>query len=151
MATSSAVQVAKRPAPRPLPKPRQDFFVYGINFAVLTTTPQQGAIQIQADADFVVQKMTFWASIGDAAAEQSTRILPNCTVQLTDSGTGRQLFNQPVAIPAIMGDGQIPFILPISKVFSANSSVTVAVANLSADTYSLLQINLIGAKVFRYG
>lgn len=151
MATSPAVQVRKvvRPVVKP-PAPRREFFVYGINFTALDTTPQQGAIQIQADADFEISKLTFFASIAFAEEEQATRILPQVSVQLTDTGTGRQMFNIPVMIPAIMGDGQIPFILPVTKVFSANSSVTVAVANLGASTYEL-QVNLIGSKIFRYG
>lgn len=153
MATSPAPAV-KRPSPRPvpLPHPRRDFFVYAVSFASLASGGSaNGAIQIQADSDFELQKLSFFADEALAAQEQATRVLPLVTLQMTDTGTGRQIFSTDVPIPAIMGDGQIPFILPTTKMFSANSSVSIAVSNYSAATTYNLRLLLIGSKVFRYG
>lgn len=133
------------------PDVRRDFFVYSILFSLNAGAATEGAILIQADSDFELQKLSMFATIAAAAQTEATRVLPLATVQLTDTGTGRSVFNAPAAIPALFGDGRIPFILPTTKVFSANASVTVAVANFSAATnYDTLRILLIGSKLFSY-
>lgn len=139
-------------APQPASQKRRDFFAYTLNFVdVLNGTAQQGAIQIQADSDFELTKFTMFADIAGAVQTEATRVLPLVTVQITDTGTGRALFAAPLPIPAIMGDGRIPFILPVPKIFSANASVAIQVANFSAATdYAGLRLCLIGAKIFTY-
>ena len=134
------------------PSVRRDFFVYGINFLALAAgAATSGAIQIQADSDFELQKMSFFADIAVGDETQATRVLPLVTVQITDTGTGRQVFNTPLPIPAIMGDGQVPFILPTTKIFSANASVAFSVSNFSGGTAYNLRLLMIGSKLFAYG
>lgn len=136
------------------PTKRRDFFVYTVAFTggavVLAGAAAQSAIQIQSDSDFELTKFTMFADIALAAETEATRVLPLVTLQITDTGTGRQLFSSPVPIPAIMGDGRIPFILPVPKIFSANASVAIQVANFSAATDYGLRLCLIGAKIFTY-
>lgn len=150
---SNVVAQQASPAPQ-APQRRRDFFVYPLNFtggnAVVAGTAAQGAIQIQADSDFELTKFTMFADIGLANETESSRVLPLVTIQITDTGTGRALFSSPVPIPAIMGDGRIPFILPVPKIFSANASVAVQVANFSGATDYNLRLCLIGAKIFTY-
>lgn len=147
--TNPRVTIPQRQA---APNMRRDFFVYGINFLALAPAgATTGAIQIQADSEFELQKLAFFADIAGAAQEAQTRVLPLVTVQVTDTGTGRQAFNLAVPIPAIMGDGQIPFILPTTKIFSPNSSLAFAITNYSAATTYNLRLLLIGAKLFTYG
>lgn len=130
---------------------RRDFFVYSVEFPSLApASAQSGAFQIQADSDFELQKLSMFADVSGAAQTAATRELPLVTIQITDTGTGRQLFSQPVAVPALFGDGQIPFILPTTKVFSRNASVAVAVSNFSDSTTYRLRLNFIGAKIFAY-
>lgn len=134
------------------PQKRRDFFAYPITFNGLAAGgAAQGAIQIQADSDFELQKLTMFADIASADETEATRVLPLVTVQITDTGTGRSMFSAPVPIPAIYGDGRIPFILPVPKVFSKNSSVAFAVANFSGATTYNLRLLMVGAKVFAYG
>ena len=130
---------------------RRDFFAYTIAFVALASgAASQGAIQIQADSDFELSKFTMFADIAAAVETEATRVLPLVTIQITDTGTGRALFNAPLPIPAIMGDGRIPFILPVPKMFSANASVVVEVSNFSAATTYNLLLLLVGAKIFTY-
>lgn len=137
---------------RPVSNKRRDFFVYPITFSgLLAGSALQGAVQIQADSDFELSKLTFFADIATADQTEATRVLPLVTVQITDTGTGRALFSQPVPVPAIMGDGRIPFILPTPKIFSANASVAFLVSNFSGATDYNLRIAMIGAKIFQYG
>lgn len=133
-------------------KQRRDFFVYDIDFATLAPGgTANGQIQIQADADFELQKLTHFSDIAAAGQTESTRVLPLVTIQITDTGTGRQMFNQPVPIGAMFGDGRIPFILPTTKVFSRNASVAFVLSNYdAANTYNV-RLQLIGAKIFTYG
>lgn len=148
-ATQAQQQQVLLPAP---PQKRRDFFAYPITFLTLAAgAADQGAIQIQADSDFELTKLTFFADIAEDPETEADRVLPLVNVQITDSGTGRPMFSQPLPIPAIMGDGRIPFILPTPKIFSANASVQVAVSNYSVATEYNLRILLIGAKIFQYG
>lgn len=130
---------------------RRDFFAYTITFdALLAGTSAQGSLQLQSDSEFELTKLTFMADIAAAAETEATRVLPLVTLQLRDSGTARNLFSAPVPIPSIMGDGRIPFILPVPKLFSPNASIAFEVANYSAATDYNLRLNLVGAKVFSY-
>ena len=137
--------------PPQLSTKRRDFFAYTLTFAALLAgTAAQGAIQIQSDSDFELTKFTMFADIAAGAETEATRVLPLVTIQITDTGTGRSLFSSPLPIPAIFGDGRIPFILPVPKIFSANASVAVQVGNFAAATDYNLRILLIGAKIFTY-
>ena len=128
----------------------KDFFVYEIDFSSLANgTNDTGNIDIQADSDFIVQKLTYFADIAAAVQTDSSRVIPLATVQITDTGSGRNLFNNAVPIPSIFGTGQIPFILPMPKLFLARSTVNFTVANFSlASTYNI-RLSLIGYKKFR--
>jgi len=142
-----------RPPSNARPKILRDFFVYVANFnpGPAGGLPASQTIQIQADSDFELQKLTFFADIALAVETESSRVLPLVTVQLTDQGTGRQVFQLPVPIPAIMGDGRIPFILPTTKIFVASSAIGVDISNFTAATTYNIRVLLIGAKIFNYG
>lgn len=149
--------VARPSDPRPavVPEPeqtRRDFYTYGINFLALAAgATANGAIAVEADSEFEVQKLAYFADIAAAVQTESTRVLPLVTVQITDTGTGRPMFSIPLAIPSIMGDGRIPFLLPTTKVFTKRASIAVAVVNFSAATAYNLRLVLIGSKIFSYG
>lgn len=140
----------------PVSRLRRDFFVYELDFLNLAPGDSAtGHIQIQADSDFELQKLTFFAvrlteNASDSLITESSRPLPLASIQITDSGTGRSLFSKPVPIPSIMGDGRIPFILPTTKVFTKNASVVVVVNNFSRITTYDLRLSFIGTKIFAY-
>lgn len=148
---SSRVAAPSRPAGEAITM-RRDFFAYAINFFNLGPgQAQNGAIQIQSDSDFELQKLAQFCDINGAAQTDDSRVLPLVSLQITDTGTGRQMFSTDIPIPATMGDGQIPFILPTTKIFSANASVAFLVTNYSAATAYNVRLILQGAKLFRYG
>lgn len=132
----------------------EDYTVYELDFrslAVGATASQ--SIPIQADSAFKWTKACMFASIGafpGAAFTDATRPVPNATVQVQDTGSGRLLYNAPVPVSSVFGYGNLPFILPVERVFAERSAITVTVTNNSAaDIYNLL-LSLIGAKVFKY-
>lgn len=146
MATRQLVK--SKPIP---PKALRDFFIYGsAAVSVAAAATGNDTIQVQADAAFELQKLAFFADIAGAVQTESTRVLPLMTIQITDQGSGRQLFSTPQAIPAMMGDGRFPFILPVTKIFSANSAITLNFVNFSVATTYSLRVSLIGSKIFNF-
>ena len=130
----------------------KDFYVYQERFADLQSGQSAtGNVNIQADSDFMLQKLTVFASIAGAAQTDSNRVIPLVTIQVTDSGSGRNLFEEAIPASAIFGTGELPFILPTPKLFAARSTITVNVSNFSAATDYRLDFSFIGYKVFRTG
>lgn len=128
----------------------RDFFVYGVNFLALAAgASATNSINIQADSDFVAQKLAYRADVAAAGQTYSTRVIPLCAVIITDTGSGRQLMNQAINLTDFFGTGESPFILPQPKVFRANSLISVTVANYdAAQTYNL-RLSFIGVKSFQ--
>jgi len=148
MATIPKVITRAKPIP---PKALRDFFIYGTGVVTMAAAATGNAtIQVQADAAFELQKLAFFADIAGAAQTDSTRVLPLVTVQITDQGSGRQLFSVAVPIPAMMGDGTMPFILPVTKIFAANSAISLDFVNYSAATTYNVRTLLIGSKIFNF-
>lgn len=144
------------PASPPARQFVEDFFVYNIAFtSIAPAITQQGSIQIQADSRFKWLKATFWANIIAAGSPDdqvmSTQDLPNITVQMVDSGSGRQLFQSAVPVFTVFGTGQLPFILPVPRIFQARSNVAFTISNFSADDTYSLTLALIGTKIFDLG
>lgn len=136
----------------PLTQYVEDFFTYQLDFPNLTFgTTQTQNIQIQADSDFKLVKLTYFADVAGAAQTDSSRVVPLVAVQITDSGSGRQLLSAPSAVPALFGTGEIPFILPVARIFKARASVAVQVSNFSAGTDYSLRLSFVGTKIFKLG
>jgi hypothetical protein len=127
-------------------------FVYEMDFATLLhQTQQNGNIQIQSDADFKWSKATYFADLAGAAQTESTEVIPLVTLQIVDSATGQQLFQNPIQVSSFFGRGSLPFILPTPYIFKQRSNLAFQVANYSAATdYSNLRLSLLGTKIY-YG
>jgi len=142
---------------------RRDFYVYdSIALALAAAGNATDTIQIEADSNFVLQKLTFMATVLDLAASLSTnptvlfttgltdsqRILPNVGVQLIDTGSGRQLMQNPIPIPSLFGTGQLPFILPNPRLFMRNSTIQIAYTNFDTVNGYNVRLSFIGYKVY---
>lgn len=127
----------------------KDFFVYEADVAALvagaTTTV---SFVIQADSAFMLQKMSLHADVAGAAQDLDSMTIPLCTIQITDTGSGRNLFNQPVPVSAVFGYPGQPFILPIPKEFAPNATVALTFTNYSDSTDYNLRASFIGTKLF---
>lgn len=129
----------------------EDWFTYQTSVAVLA----QGAtaitnVQLDADSDFVLTKLS-----GAVKEDGSDTFLdPNAawiTLLIVDSGSGRQLMNNPVPWGAIIGSGQLPFVLPQPRRFKARSNIAFTFANFSTGTDYNVFLSLDGRKVFAQG
>ena len=128
---------------------RRDFYTYeaGVD-AIAVGASANDVINIEADADFILQKLTFYADIAGAAQTSGTRIVPNVTVQITDTGSGRQLMSNPIPIPAIFGSGELPFILPNPRLFRKNSTIQIAFTSFEAAITPDVLLCFIGYKIY---
>jgi hypothetical protein len=134
-----------------------DFFVYEVD--TLTALPaglvagasQPLSLLIQADSYFKVIKLSHFTDIAGGVQTESTRVIPLVTIQLTDTGAGRNLFSTPTPMGAVMGDGRLPFILPIVRVFQPSATLSIVLTNYSAATTYNIRLAFIGIKSFKLG
>lgn len=157
MSASAASVAAGLPRANPNTfNPREngsDYFWYNGRALGLANATPIGNIIINFDADsnYYLCALTYFADIAGAAVTESGWPLPLVTMNLVDSGSGKALMNQPVIIPAIMGDGKRPYRLVRPRVFMANASIQIALnASLMAvgsPAYNI-SITLHGYKIY---
>lgn len=127
----------------------KDFFVYEVDFASLAAgASATQSFNIQADSDFLLTKLAYHNTNADATFNAGNRIIPNVSIIIQDTGSGRQLMNSAVPIDAIFGTGELPFILPRQRVFLANSTVNVTITSFEAAAANKLRLSFIGEKAF---
>jgi len=132
----------------------RDFYTYEEDFLeadLVAGATLNGSIEIQADSDFVWQKAAFFADLALAPQTESTRVIPLVTVQLVDTGSGRNLLELAAPINSMFGVGALPFVLPIPRLFFARSTIQVQVNNFSAGTDYGLRLSFIGYKAYPKG
>jgi hypothetical protein len=128
---------------------QKKFFTYNINFASLAATASStGSFTVQADADFHVYKLAYFADIAAAIQTDSSRVIPLCTVLITDTGSASQLMDSAVPLSSLFGEGDKPFILPYAYPIKASSNVQATLTNFSAATTYALRLSFIGVKVY---
>jgi hypothetical protein len=133
-----------------------DFFGYVFstisNPAAVTGASQQQVI-IQDDSDFELRRLVYHYTRADAAFTNTTRPVPNWTIQITDSGSGRTLFNNPVPLDVIAFPSDSPPIdLPWPKIFRRNSTVQINIVNFdAAEATGILRFVMLGRKLFTLG
>jgi hypothetical protein len=128
---------------------RRDFYIY--ESEALALAPAGNAndiINIEADSDFILQKFAFQADIAAAAYTRFTAPEPLVTIQLIDSGSGRQLMQNPIPVASFMGNGQLPFILPNPRKFLRNSTIQIAYNNFDAAVTYNIRLAFIGYKIY---
>lgn len=140
---------------------RRDFYVYEAQALAAALTAGVGiqvtdTIQIEADSNFILQKWTYHCQAPAATAiasaavglVDSQRIIPAASVQLIDTGSGRQLMQNPIPIPSLFGTGELPFILPNPRLFQRNSTIQVVFTNFDATNAWTIRLAFIGYKVY---
>lgn len=131
------------------PNNKADFFVYSATFASLATgTTAIQTVTVQADSDFVLDKITYFADLAAAAVTDSGRVIPLTTLQITDQSSGFSIFDNPVPLANIAGTGNEPFLLPApGRLFSARTTISLSMANFSAATTYNVRVALIGRRL----
>lgn len=136
---------------------QEEPFVYSADFTTATGNPIAPLtfgnfnINIQKDANFKILAACYECDVGGAPQVAATRQLALCTVQLTDTGSGRAFFDRPVPITSIFGDGQLPFPWPSPKIMRALSTLQVQVFNFDTVNTIDLRLAFIGNKEYALG
>jgi hypothetical protein len=129
----------------------EDAFWYGASFGTLASgTSLPKTILIQTDSKFEWMKTTYFAVLqGETPPTQSTD-RHNLSFFLTDSGSGRQLMNEAIPINEIAGSGERPALMPVTRIFQPNATVTITASNTdTAAIYTGVHVTLWGRKIFR--
>lgn len=131
---------------------QRDFFVYEAQVVALPaiTGVATDTIQIQADADFIWQKAAYEADLAGVAQTVTTAIVPNILIQITDTGSNRQLFFNPIPIVNVFGRGVLPFILPNPRLFIKTSTIQIDFTSFEAAVTPTVRLSFIGYKFYRY-
>lgn len=110
----------------------------------------QAQVIIQNDSDFECRRLAFSYTLADAAYTSSTIPMPNWTVQLTDTGSGRNLFNNAVPLVSVANfAGGLPVDLPWPKIFGRNSTIQVNFTNFDAAVATgRVRLMMFGRKLF---
>lgn len=126
-----------------------DWYVYNVEFLALAPAGIATAnVAVEADANFILVKLSGFTSVADAGQNYDTRVVPLVTLQITDTGSGRNLLNGATAWSNIVGWGEIPYILPVARKWKANSTIRVQATNFdTALTYDL-RLSFSGIKDF---
>lgn len=129
----------------------RDFFTYVANVETLTSGASlTDTFNIEADSTFTAVKLAFMADIAGGAQTDATRVVPLVRLSITDTGSGRNLQNQPVPLASIAGDGRLPFVLPVPRIFQPRAAVTCTFENYSAATdYANVELAFIGFKMWQ--
>lgn len=118
------------------------------SISIASGATASGVIQLQADAAFAWDKLTFHVTVANAALTAATRVIPNITLLLTDTASGRQYMDQATPLSALGGDGSLPYILPVATWWRPNSSIAWIMTSFEAANTDLVRLTFHGTKVF---
>lgn len=127
--------------------PSRDFFIYSAEFLPLgagATAVQQ--VSIQGDSNFELTALT--GDVRDADSDEAVIAQPAILINLRDQGAGRYVFDRAQIWDNIIGTAERPFVLPMPKMFTANSVLSVECTNNIAGVTKRVRIALIGYKHF---
>lgn len=130
----------------------KDWFIYPVRFtAVAPDDADTITVQIDAASDFYLTAITQFATIDGSTAvlTSSTYVMPKVTVQITDQGSTRNLFNAAVPLAGIAGDGNHPHRLIHPRLFYRNSAISVTLTSVDdTNTYENIWLNLEGFRIY---
>jgi hypothetical protein len=109
------------------------------------------SFNIAGDSDFFWTKFCVFAEVGGAATTASAAQVPDVTMLLINTTTGRQYSSSATPLANMAGNGQFPFILPMITMWQAKSTISVQLANQGNAAYTNLQLSFLGIKAFFAG
>jgi hypothetical protein len=131
----------------------EDWYNYSTVFtSVAASNSYTNSIQIEADSDFEIIKLEQYTILDSTATtpeNAGASEVPDCTVLLIDTGSGRQLMNIALPVFCIFGTAMLPYVLPKSKRLFARSTLSVQITNLSSgQSYDYIYLSFSGRKIF---
>ena len=126
---------------------------YGITFpAIALASTVTQVINISANGDFFLTRITYRASLAGAAQQAGSVPVPNLRCLFTDSASDEQWSNQAIDLSqwGMQVGGEMVLELPYPRVINGRASVNVSVTSFEAASTPVLDLTLDGvlAKVF---
>ncbi len=125
----------------------EPFYTYscfvGGTAGIATTASGSNSVTIQADSQFMVMALTAAVYVSNALVAT-----PYSTVQINDTGSGANLFDQPQIIGSIFGTAQQPSILPRPRQLLPSATLTFTVSNLNSAANAFYYFSLLGRKIY---
>lgn len=131
----------------------KDFFTYEVGLPASTTLAAGASttltFNVAGESDFFWTSGQVSANAGNDGTTYDAALRPAIYVTITDNYTSQPLMNNPVPIASIFGEGRLPFILPIRKIFFAKATVKVQLQNYSDNqTFTQVDISFSGIKAY---
>lgn len=130
-----------------------EYFVYTFpEFGPMTAAlVSQQQVIIQANTAFEMREIVYFWNLANAAFTESTRPVPNVTLQLQDSGSGKNLFSAPAPLNSVAVNSESRRrALQWPRIFSPNSTITATLTNFdAAATTGRARLCLIGRHLYR--
>lgn len=127
------------------------FVAAGAANAIGAGAQVNGSVTIQTDAPFCIINQTYSANALNAGTTKANQVVPNCSILLTDTGSGANLMDKAVAVTSIFGTGELPFAVPMPRVFTTNATLQATVTNLDPANGLNLMLSFNGVKILRKG
>lgn len=118
----------------------KSFYSYSLIFdSIASGATATDSFNIEANSDFIWTKATYFATaVPIVSTTNATRVVPNITIELIDTGSAYQLFAEPQPIANVFGTGRVPFLVQPAYRFAKNATLRGVIVNFdSAATYSL--------------
>ena len=125
----------------------EDYFAYSIFLTSLAAAAVSNqVITTDGDSDFELVQMSVASlrntTTGAAESKDSLQVL------LNDGSSQRNLYSNPTMGPACIGSGQLPFILPETRIFEAKTPINLTITNNDTVTLNQIFVTLEGRKIF---
>lgn len=108
------------------------WYIFPLFTNIASLGSQTQIIQFQVDSFFRIERISCHFTLADAAFLYNTRPMPNASLTLTDSGSGRQLMNAPIPITSLSGYEGEEYDLVIPKIIVPGATLTGTVLNFDA-------------------
>ena len=103
---------------------------------------------VDSSAMFIIESQVFAANSLNAAVTISTQVFPLVSVMITDTGTSKQWFDNPIQIGMVFGTGQFPFYLPKPRIVPANAQIGVIYTNFDTAAGYNLRLGFCGYRLY---
>lgn len=115
--------------------------------AIASGATSTGSVTIQSDSHFLCRSILF--SCFDTTAHTNITA-PNTTIQITDAGSGTNLFDAQLQLILVAGTASLPGLLLTPRLFKPAATVTVTLTNVQSTNAQKYEIVLQGEKIFDY-
>lgn len=121
------------------------YFTYTMVFPAVASQAQATTqLLIDASSSFLVVETAAVAVDGTTTLAVASAAL----IQLTDSGSSTTLYNVPIPLNNAFGTAQLPFLLPMPRLFSPNATIMGQLINQITPNATTFYLSFHGFKIW---